>query len=126
MNPDQLIQQLVKHGGAIVSSNDCSPIEIANAQACGRFAVEPETGLGFTRRPKEWDGDEGDREDAHWKTVRCLTTTVCCVAGFSSAWLTSKIGVMCYPVANSLAFMGGGVFLLGFLATVTVAMNRPK
>lgn len=54
MNPDQLIQQLVKHGGAIVSSNDCSPIEIANAQACGRFAVEPETGLGFTRRPKEW------------------------------------------------------------------------
>lgn len=83
----------------------------------------------------EWDVErpdgyesEGDREDAHWKTVRCLsiTTTVCCVAGFSSAWLTSKIGVMCYPVANSLAFMGGGVFLLGFLATVTVAMNRPK
>lgn len=53
LKPEELILQLVKEGGAIVSSNDCHEIEIANARSCGRFAVD-EDGLGFVRRPKEW------------------------------------------------------------------------
>lgn len=53
MSPLQLIQQLVDCGGAIVSSNDCGQMEIADARARGRFAVDSE-GLGFVRRPKEW------------------------------------------------------------------------
>ncbi len=51
--PMQLIQDVIEHGGAIVSSNDASLIEIANAEACGRFAVNAD-GFGFVRRTKEW------------------------------------------------------------------------
>ncbi len=53
MQPIQLIAQLIAEGGAIVSSGICSVIEIADAQATGRFAVDAE-GLGFVRRYKEW------------------------------------------------------------------------
>jgi len=53
MTPEELINQLASKGGAIVSSNDCSELEIADAQATGRFAVDEE-GLGFVRRTKEW------------------------------------------------------------------------
>jgi hypothetical protein len=51
--PAQALAALVKDGGALVSSNDCSVMEITAARACGRFFVTPDA-LGFVRRPKEW------------------------------------------------------------------------
>ena len=53
MNPSDLITQLILEGGAIVSSNDCTPEEIATARAENRFAVDP-AAFGFVRRTKEW------------------------------------------------------------------------
>lgn len=50
---DQLITQLAREGGAIVSSNECTPIEIADARATGRFAAD-EHGFGYVRRTREW------------------------------------------------------------------------
>lgn len=53
MNVNQLVRQLIEEGGAIVSSNDCHEIEIADARACGRFAVD-NNDMGFVRRTKKW------------------------------------------------------------------------
>jgi hypothetical protein len=53
MSPYQIFDKLIHEGGAIVSSNDCSPIEIADARATGRFAVDLD-GMGFVLRTKEW------------------------------------------------------------------------
>lgn len=53
MTPMELIQQLIREGGAIVSSNDCTEMEIVDARVHGRFAVDSE-GMGFVRRMKEW------------------------------------------------------------------------
>ena len=64
MTTNQLIQQLVTDGGAIVSSSDCSEIEITNAQATGRFSVR-EDGMGFVLRSKEWLSLQLAREKAH-------------------------------------------------------------
>lgn len=54
MTTSQLINQIVEHGGCIVTSDKCSEIEIADAQATGRFAVDAENGYGFVRRYEEW------------------------------------------------------------------------
>lgn len=51
--PSKLIDQLVTEGGAIVTSDECSEMEIADAQATGRFSVR-EDGIGFVRRYAEW------------------------------------------------------------------------
>lgn len=67
MTTSQLIDQLVTEGGAIVSSGDCSEMEIANAQATGRFSVR-EDGMGFVRRSKEWLALQLAREKAHPNT----------------------------------------------------------
>lgn len=67
MTTNQLIDQLVTDGGAIVSSGDCSEIEIANAQATGRFSVRDD-GMGFVRRSKEWLALQLAREKAHPNT----------------------------------------------------------
>jgi hypothetical protein len=67
MTMNQLINQLVTDGGAIVSSGDCSQIEIANAQSTGRFAVRDD-GMGFVRRTKEWLALQLAREKAHPNT----------------------------------------------------------
>jgi hypothetical protein len=64
MRPKELIEQIVAEGGAIVSSGDCSEMEISNAQATGRFAVR-EDGMGFVRRTKEWLALQLAREKAH-------------------------------------------------------------
>lgn len=64
MTTNQLIQQLVNEGGAIVSSNDCSEMEIAFAQSEGRFAADDE-GFGFVRRLKKWLELNKAREIAH-------------------------------------------------------------
>ena len=53
MTINQLINQLVAKGGAIVTSGECSEMEIANAQATERFAVR-EDGIGFVLRPQQW------------------------------------------------------------------------
>ncbi len=46
------LADLLTNGGAIVSSNDCSVMEIADAQARGRFLVIDN--FGFVRRSKKW------------------------------------------------------------------------
>ena len=51
---DELVDDLVRHGGAIVSSGECSEVEIAEANACGRFAVRDD-GMGFVRRMQQRD-----------------------------------------------------------------------
>lgn len=63
MTTDQLIQQLVTEGGAIVTSGECSEMEIADAQATGRFSVR-EDGIGFVRRYAEWLALQLEREEA--------------------------------------------------------------
>jgi len=50
---EELINDLAIEGGAIVSSNDCLEIEIANAMNTGRMCIL-EDGLGFIRRTKTW------------------------------------------------------------------------
>lgn len=67
MTINQLIDQLVTDGGAIVSSGDCSEIEIANAKSTGRFTVRDD-GMGFVRRTKEWLALQLAREKAHPNT----------------------------------------------------------
>jgi cell pole-organizing protein PopZ len=65
--PIELINDLAYEGGAIVSSNDCSEMEIADAQATGRFAVDAEA-FGYVRRTKEWLALQKAREIAHPNT----------------------------------------------------------
>ena len=64
MTINQLIQQVVTEGGAIVSSGDCTEMEIADARARGRFSVRDD-GMGFVRRSKEWLALQLTREKAH-------------------------------------------------------------
>ena len=59
----ELISDLASKGGAIVSSNECSEIEITDARITGRFVALPD-GLGFVRRTKEWLDINKKRE---WK-----------------------------------------------------------
>lgn len=51
--PTELIAELPSLGGAIVTSGVCSELEIADAQATGRFVVDAD-GIGYVRRYKEW------------------------------------------------------------------------
>ena len=50
---NQLFSKLKTDGGCIVSSGDCSTMEIADAQARGDFTVD-EDGFGFVLRPHAW------------------------------------------------------------------------
>jgi hypothetical protein len=77
---------------------------------------------------KKADGSiesEGDREDAHWKTVRCMSITTCVVAcfPFGAAALINRHAWIAQNV-RELSVAGCVVFLLGALATVAVAVNR--
>jgi len=67
MNVYQLLDQVTVKGGAIVSSGDCSEMEIADARANGRFAVMDD-GQGFVRRTKDWLALQLAREKAHPNT----------------------------------------------------------
>lgn len=60
----QLIGQLAQAGGAIVMSNECSEMEIADAAATSRFAVDDE-GYGYVLRSKEWLELQKTRELSH-------------------------------------------------------------
>ena len=53
MNTQQLLDRLVRDGGAIVSSDSCSVLEIRMAQGYNRFATNEE-GMGFVLKSKEW------------------------------------------------------------------------
>ena len=50
---DEALARLVQRGGAIVSSNSCSELEIADARARGDFYVD-EHGYGYVLRLKAW------------------------------------------------------------------------
>jgi hypothetical protein len=50
---NQLFDNLRANGGCIVSSGDCSTLEIADAQARGDFTTDAE-GFGFVLRPHAW------------------------------------------------------------------------
>jgi len=50
---EDLINDLAVKGGAIVCTNECSKIEIANAMNTDRMVVNKE-GLGFIRRTNGW------------------------------------------------------------------------
>ncbi len=50
---NELFHQLEMEGGAIVCSNECSALELADARMHGRMFVNKD-GIGFVRRPKAW------------------------------------------------------------------------
>lgn len=52
--PLELLSRLASDRGAIVSSADCSELEIIFASRDGRFYVDPETSYGYVLRFKEW------------------------------------------------------------------------
>ena len=57
-----LINDLAVKGGAIVCTNECSGIEIANAMNTDRMVVDKE-GLGFVRRSSGWLALQKAREN---------------------------------------------------------------
>ncbi len=50
---EELLQKLKKESGALVSTKDCSPFEIAIAQTQGNMFVDAD-GCGFILRPQIW------------------------------------------------------------------------
>lgn len=48
----ELVDIMLRDGGAIIGSDDCEPAEIAIAKACGRFALRGEYGLVL--KPRGW------------------------------------------------------------------------
>lgn len=50
---ETLIARLISEGGALVSSNACSELEIADAQTTDRFHVDA-NGFGFVLRSQQW------------------------------------------------------------------------
>lgn len=50
---EELFKQLAEDGGAIVSTKDCSQLEIAYANANGKMWVD-EFGCGFVLRSQLW------------------------------------------------------------------------
>jgi hypothetical protein len=53
MTAEEFLNKLAEERGAIVSSGDCSEMEIANARSCGRMYIDSD-GLGYVLRSKEW------------------------------------------------------------------------
>lgn len=53
MKTEQLLEELIMYGGAIVRSCDCSEMEIANAEVTKRFAISVDN-LGYVRRTAQW------------------------------------------------------------------------
>lgn len=47
---DKLLEMLIRQGGKIISSNDCNPLEILDAQADHRMWVDKD-GFGFIYLP---------------------------------------------------------------------------
>ena len=59
---EDLINDLAVKGGAIVCTNECSEMEIANAMNTDRMVVNEE-GLGFIRRTSTWLALQKAREN---------------------------------------------------------------
>lgn len=79
---------------------------------------------------READGSleiEGDREDAHWKTVRTIAITTCVVScfPFGAAAVINRHAWIAQCV-RELSVAGCAVFAAGCLAAVFVAVKRPK
>lgn len=62
MNALEFLKKVANEGGAIVSSNECSEMEIVNARATDRFYVD-EDGMGYVWRIPAW---LKSREDAYF------------------------------------------------------------
>jgi hypothetical protein len=75
-NADGILTALIRERGAVVSSADCSEMEIAHARVAGRFFVDP-YGYGFVLRPKAW------RERAEGKASADPDPTTCPKCGGS-------------------------------------------
>ncbi len=60
MKPMELIQQLIREGGAIVSSNDCTEMEIVDARVHGRAEAVVELAV---ERADPLDADEREVGD---------------------------------------------------------------
>lgn len=56
----------LRSGGAIVSSNECSQMELADANITGRFFID-EDGYGYVWRTPEW---LKTREDAYHSQIK--------------------------------------------------------
>ena len=50
---NDLVKKMLRDGGAIVSSDSCSAMEIACASQSGNMFVD-ENGLGYILRSKKW------------------------------------------------------------------------
>lgn len=72
MSEKEFIDLLGETRGAMVSSADCSEIEIAFARVCNRFFVN-EQGFGFVIRPKKWR--ENAEADANKRTAWAKANT---------------------------------------------------
>lgn len=69
MTPIEFIK-LAGNGGRIVSSNDLTVLQIAEAQACNRFYVDPDTSFGWAVLP--WHcttAKDRSREDAIFNRI---------------------------------------------------------
>jgi len=53
MNPTEFLEKLMRDGGAIVMSQECTQMTIADAAADGRMLVHPD-GIGFVLLPQRW------------------------------------------------------------------------
>jgi hypothetical protein len=64
MTAEQFLDKCAQSGGRIVSSNDLHVMQIAEAQACHRFYVDPQTSYGYAIVPWSLTTDK-DREREH-------------------------------------------------------------
>jgi hypothetical protein len=65
LTPEQLLLKLAKEGGRIVSSGECSPFDIAQAQACRRFCVVDSLGFVHFPAPVAPPSGEETRDQFH-------------------------------------------------------------
>lgn len=70
MNAQTFLEKL-RDGGAIVSSNECSELEIMDARATDRFFADDE-GFGYVWRTQKW---LKTREDTYHEVKRSLYTS---------------------------------------------------
>jgi hypothetical protein len=67
MTENELINDLLTKGGAIVGSQHCTLLEIADAKVTNRFCILAD-GCGLVRRTKDWLDLQKKREIMHPNT----------------------------------------------------------
>lgn len=111
----EMAEALVTERGALVSSGDCSTIEIADARLHGRLFVR-EDGIGFVLRMKEWlvkaekAISEQDGDTASLQTAKAVSEPVKHTPG---------------PWVQYDRFYIGTGSRTGSLASVTACMDVP-